>query len=146
MDTTPQQESSFLDIQIDDTARTQLSALANWTSSLAIISFTSTLVSSLSSLFRPKVTPGFEDYQTTVTGTAVFGTLVALAISFLLSYFLYMFGKNAKKGLAALDQGELNEGFRNLKAYFKVMGILIIIMIVFGTLVLLALPSMMRVT
>jgi hypothetical protein len=58
---------------------------------------------------------------------AFFSALFSAAISVLLNIFLLNFARKVKEGIAGDDQELINEGLNDLRLYFKVTGILLII-------------------
>lgn len=57
----------------------------------------------------------------------ILGVLLATAVGVVINYFLYRFAAATARGMDRMDIGETNEGFKNLRAYFKVYGVLLIL-------------------
>jgi hypothetical protein len=55
------------------------------------------------------------------------GAILSLLIGLLINFFLFRFAKQSRSGITALNQDELNRSFRNLKIYFIIGSILMII-------------------
>jgi len=131
----PQNTTSlFSDLQVGENTKSQLSSMSSWATIMAIIGFSSTILGVFISFMAPKVPEGYEDFYEQYRASnspSILGIIFTLAISFLINYFLFMFGRKTKAGVESLNQGDLNEGFRNLKTYFKILGILLIIFLGF---------------
>jgi hypothetical protein len=70
-------------------------------------------------------------------GSVIFGIVLGLVMMF----FLYQFASLTKKGLANMNQDELNRGFGNLKVYFVIIGVLLIICLAIFLIALLAVSA-----
>lgn len=130
-----QNQFPLFSLQLNEVSKNHLLTVAQWAIIVAIVSIVSSLLSIIETVTaRPQMVEmeGFS-YQVEQSATAggIVGGIISLLISFLLCYFLYMFGKHTKKGLETIDQGQINSGFNNLKTYFQITGILLIIGIVF---------------
>jgi hypothetical protein len=66
-------------------------------------------------------------------GSVIFGIIIGL----LINYFLYQFANLTKKGVNGMSQSDLNAGFYNLKIYFVIISVLVIIVLAFVLLFLL---------
>ena len=66
-------------------------------------------------------------------GSVIFGIIIGL----LINYFLYQFANLTKKGVNGMSQTDLNAGFYNLKIYFVIISVLVIIVLAFVLLFLL---------
>jgi hypothetical protein len=89
-----------------------LKTIAFWAKISAIISFVSAAVS---------VVGGLKDIATLIGG------LVGIAITVAINIFLYKFSTCVKEGINNNDVYKISEGFSNLKTYYKIYGILLII-------------------
>ena len=85
-------------------------------------------------------TSRYTGYEQTSAASA--SALITIIISFLIGValfvFLSKFSRKAKSGVDASDQYLINEGLGSLATYFKFIGILLIIIIVFALLGVLA--------
>jgi len=68
-----------------------------------------------------------------VIGSVIFGIIIGL----LINYYLYQFANLTKKGVNGMSQTDLNAGFYNLKIYFVIISVLVIIVLAFVLLFLL---------
>ena len=82
-----------------------------WAMITAIISFITTAITLVKSLMQG----------------SFFLALVVAAINVTVGIYLLNFGIQSKKGIETVDQGQLEEGLNNLRMYFKVWSILLII-------------------
>jgi Family of unknown function (DUF5362) len=98
-----------------------LKTIAFWAKLSAIISFCSAGVSLLA---------GLKDIATLIGG------LVGIAISVLINIFLFKFGNCVQQGINTNDLPKIGEGFANLKTYYKIYGIILIVMLSFVVLVM----------
>ncbi|HEX6190920.1 MAG TPA: hypothetical protein VFZ42_01085 [Chitinophagaceae bacterium] len=132
-------------IRIDDTAKRHITALAQWAMIIvitAVIGYVITLIQA----FIPSRTiietepdsEGFSSFMR-MGGQSIAGAIFGIVIGLLINYFLYRFSVQSRKGLAISDIDELGGGFRNLKIYFIIVSIFMIIFFLFGLIGVLAL-------
>lgn len=95
---------------------------AFWARFIAITGMATTLLSSLLQIF--KGAPG-----------AYIGAFISVGFSVLIYIFLLKFGNLVKKGVANTDQQSFYEGLTNLRTYYKVISLLLIICIGIGLIV-----------
>ncbi|MDR1792824.1 MAG: DUF5362 domain-containing protein [Bacteroidales bacterium] len=63
--------------------------------------------------------------------------IIAAAITFIVAWYLFQFARKAKEALATSDENAMEFSHKNLNTYFKIRGILTIIMLSFLALSLL---------
>ena len=130
------------DMNVDDTGRMHLRGLASWA---MIIVVTSVLgyVLSIIDVFRPQeVHAPVEGFYTAPRAEGnLGGTLIVVIIGLLVNFFLYRFAIRSRAAIAGNDGITLNSGIRNLKFYFVITSILMILSLL---LVLLAMTSLIR--
>jgi hypothetical protein len=138
------QDLSLFNLNLDQTGRAHLAEAARWAKFLSIIGFIMCGIIVIVGAFFGSVfstlTSGYgnspyDDIQTSATGglgamMAVFYIVIAL-IYFIPVLFLFRFATKMKTALASNEQEVLNASFQNLKASFRFVGILTIIMIAF---------------
>ncbi len=95
---------------------------AFWARFIAIAGMATTLVSSLLQII--KGVPG-----------AYIGAFVSVGFSVLIYIFLLKFGNLVKKGITNTDQQSFYEGLTNLRTYYKVVSLLLIICIGIGLII-----------
>jgi len=143
------QDSSLFGMSVDHTARTHLAEAAKWAKFLSIMGFifcgfivlVGIFFGSFISMFTPRY-GGNSPYNDIATTSTAFGTTMAiLYIAIALIYFfpclfLFRFATKMKTALASNDQEVLNTSFLNLKASFRFIGIIMIVMLAFWVLAL----------
>ena len=72
----------------------------------------------------------FQSSYRTVETTSFISVLFSIGVGLLVTYFLYKFASNARKGMETMSSYHVNIGFSNFKSYFLVIGILMILAIV----------------
>jgi membrane protein YqaA with SNARE-associated domain len=136
------QSDSFLKVTFDDNAREQLNTIALWAKICAICAFISYAIALIVAILGRTRSTAFGDENALVTSStkvgAIAGAVIGAVIGYAINYFLYRFATDAKRGLESIDQVKLNEGLLNLKTYFKILGIIVLIaLIICGIVVLL---------
>lgn len=135
-----QQENSVFDIQMDEPVKNQLKSLATWAGLAAIVSLVKGILGVIEFFAtQNRVSSPYSEYggtelrqQSLVSGFLMLA--LSLAITIILFFFLNKFSRLSKSGLTLNDPYLVTEGSRNLATYFKVVGILAIIMIVIAIL------------
>ncbi len=136
------QDSSLFGINVDQVGRSHLGEAARWAKFLAIMGFIFCGLIVLMGVFfgsfmgilssRSGGNPYGDVVSTPGIGAAmaIYYVIVAL-IYFFPCLFLYRFATKMRNALAANDQETINTSFQNLKATFRYMGIVTIIMLAF---------------
>ena len=132
MESSPTSDTIFK-LRIDETARQHLLTMASW----AMIIFILALIKyalSIVGYVQLKNQPDYQIGEVYVSAKAsnLSGVIITIAIGLLINYFLYQFSAFTKKGINNLSQLDLNMGFRHLRSYFTIIGILVIIFFVFA--------------
>lgn len=131
--------SSLFSLTIDPTTKEHLSAVARWAKFLAIVGMVflvlmivfSLLFSTFfaSNMINSDVESGpSELFSSFGVGLVIFYIIVAIIAFFPLLYLL-RFANRTKRALNTNDQEALNNAFFNLKAYFRYLGIITIIVL-----------------
>ena len=133
-----QQDTSLFGMSIDGTTRTHLAEAARWASFLAIVGFIVCGLVVVFGIFAGAIFSSLSGYRS-FGGSASFGSGfgAAMAVVYILlallyffpCLFLFRFAKQMKAALATNEQESLNASFQNLKAMFRFVGILTIIII-----------------
>ena len=118
----------IFDIAIDAKAKSLISDIALWAKIVAIVGFVSYGIS-LIVAFLGKNSMGQNDLGVVSRTSQIVGTLIVVIIGVIINLFLYRFSIEAKNGVEGVNQGQLETGFNNLRTYFKILGILTIIII-----------------
>jgi hypothetical protein len=145
-----EQNSTLFSLSIDPLTKAHLQETARWGKFLAIIGFImcglvaiggiffSTLLSSMASRSQ-----GYEGTPLNTTGLGAamaFVYIIFGVIYFFPCLFLFRFATQMKTALNANEQDRLNMAFQNLKALFRYVGIItIIILAIYGLVLVIAL-------
>lgn len=142
------QDSSLFGINVDQTAKSHLAEAAKWAKFLSIMGFIfcgfivliglffGTFMSMFSSRYGEN--NPYNDFPASTgfgASMAVLYIVIAL-IYFFPCLFLFRFSVKMKAALASNDQEVLNTSFQNLKASFRYVGIIMIVMLAFWALAL----------
>ena len=134
--------TSLFSLSIDPVTKAHLSEAARWARFLAIIGivflvimvcaglFMATMMSSTMSQFDSSGYPSSNVFAAFGPGIAILYIIIAV-IMFFPMLFLLRFSNKTRAALAGNDQQTLNDSVQNLKAYFRYLGILMIIWLVF---------------
>ena len=118
------------EIKIDETGKNHILGLASWAMLIVIVSvlgYVLDLLDAFTGRNEAAVqSEGFGVYFKT-GGNSIGGAILSLLIGLLINFFLFRFAKQSRSGITALNQDELNRSFRNLKIYFIIGSILMII-------------------
>jgi len=131
-----EENQSFLELQVDQTAAKNLSDVARWARFLSITGF---VCMSLMVIFfvsmqsrlaaaMSQIVPGFSDLNG--IGVLLAIIIIAAAVGCLLLYFLFRGSTLIKRGIETKNQEVFNTGLASLKAYFTMYGILAIIVFI----------------
>lgn len=132
------QENSLFDLSVDETAKSHLRSMATWGMVIvisAVIGYVLTILRAVQGKPPVAQSEGFGTAFT--TGGNLGGTIFGIVIGLLVNYFLFQFANLTKRGVNGMSQSDLNAGFYNLKIYFVIIGVLLIIILVIAFLVVL---------
>ena len=124
------QDKSIFEVDIDEEGKSQFSTIAQWANINAIIGFVSLGLSVISTIMG--IGKGVSS-----AGGDMFGLIITVAISLALNITLLAAATNIKKGIEQTDQGHFALGLNKMATYFKIVGILTIVVLVIFTLALL---------
>lgn len=127
------QLDNIFNLGFDDSGRDYLTTIALWARICSICAFIGYAVALFAAFFGKARLPDNEVSGLAASfgrGSLIAGALISAIIGGAINYFLYRFGADAKDGLANMDQIKLNEGLMNLKTYFKILGILLLIILI----------------
>ena len=134
---------SLFDLSFDENAKQQLKGAATWGGFAAIIAITGSILAFIN-YFIQKSNPKsyqFEGFPEMRAQSQSSGNFVSVIITFVLGivlfYYLNKFSRSTKAGIDGSNQQMISEGLGNLSTYFKIIGVLLIIAIVFVCLALL---------
>jgi small-conductance mechanosensitive channel len=131
-------DNSLFDLSIDETAKDHLRRICSWTLVIVITAVIGYVVAIIKAFIPKTQVIQNEGFGVSVTtgqgiGSVIFGIIIGL----LINYFLYQFANLTKKGVNGMSQTDLNAGFYNLKIYFVIISVLVIIVLAFVLLFLL---------
>jgi hypothetical protein len=109
----------LFNLSLDQEAKSLLKTTTVWAKIVAIIAFVEAGLNLVSSFIG-----GSNAIQ--MVG-AFFASLIGVLITVLLNIFLYRFAQKTNDALASSNQQSFIEGINNLRNYFKVLGILLIV-------------------
>jgi hypothetical protein len=115
--------ATIFDLTIDDEGKSHLSTIAQWANINAIVGFASIGVTVISFAIN------ISRYGSGAV-SGILGSLIALGITFLLNSTLFNAAKNIKSGVELTEQGQFTFGLTKLAGYFKIVGVLTIIVLV----------------
>ena len=124
------QHEDLFDVEIDSSAKKFISDIAIWAKITAVSAFISYGLSILVAAFtNTESDAGFS--AATGKAASIAGVLVMAILGVIINIFLYKFSSDAKPAIDNIDQRALENGFNNLKIYFKIIGVLVIIFFAF---------------
>ncbi|MEX1203561.1 MAG: DUF5362 family protein [Ferruginibacter sp.] len=112
-----------LEAEVTEDAKQQLDSIGKWLVYSAVIGFASLGLTIISTLVNNNRESQYD------VAANLFQTIIIIAFSLLVNITLYTAGNYIKKGILTADQGFFNTGLRKLNNYFKILGILLIIVI-----------------
>jgi hypothetical protein len=130
------QNSLFNDLNIDSQAKQHIKTMATWAMIVAVIAVIGYLLNIIQ-LFAPQPpelsSEGFGGYLKNMTtgSSGVVSTIISVGIGLIVNYFLFKFSSEARNGLEGMNQQLFNSSFRNLKNYFMIISVFVIIGFVF---------------
>ena len=123
--------ADFKDLCIDEQSKIYLKEIAMWGKFMAILGFIKFVLLLLYTIIFPLVAHKIEahfDHDIPIIGITLFFLFMAVIV-FFPSNYLYCFARFTKKALKQNDQDVMRHAFQSLKAYYRYMGILIIILL-----------------
>ncbi|HLK31423.1 MAG TPA: DUF5362 family protein [Puia sp.] len=132
---TPNSLDNIFKISFDDNGRDQLQTITLWAKICAICAFIGYAITLFVAFFGRTRYSEMEGAAAALgKGATIAFALLTAIIGTAINYFLYKFATDAKKGLSNIDQIKLNEGLSSLKTYFKILGIILLIVLIFAAL------------
>lgn len=131
---------SLFDLSFDENLKQSLRGAAHWAGIAAIVSFAGSVLGIVNYFIqRAKLQAMYSQYESLgVSSPAMAGGMISAFISFAIGVVLFVFLlKFSKKSKLGVDTGEayhINEGLSGLSVYFKIIGIVLIIVIIFSLL------------
>jgi hypothetical protein len=126
------QDLNLFSLGIDDTSKTTIKSIVSWVTVLVIcnlIGLVITIYEFLKPAPKTVLSESGYSYKPVQSGENIIGVALGFIITIILLVFLYNFIRYAKQGVERSNMSDISKGFLNLKNYFLVIGILIILMI-----------------
>ena len=120
---------NFFNIAFDAAMRAQIRQAAVWAkicTLCAFIGYAIALVVAFFGQYSPEIEAVEGNYVRT---TGIVSALISTAFGAIINYFLYRFAVATAKGMDSMDNVKTNEGFNSLRIYFKIYGIILIIVL-----------------
>jgi len=145
METTTNNRAPHLNL--DATSKSEFAAVAKWINFNAIAALVLLGITVLSIIIiflkLGVFVSQFDPLEAHSTGIMI-GVMIRLTASLLLNCLLLAVAVNIKKGLLFTDQAQLSQGVKRLAFYFKLTGLISIIVLILVILGLLALTFLSR--
>jgi hypothetical protein len=125
----PNSNPNLFQLSVDSQTRDELQRCAYWARISAIIAFISAGLSMIFVFINPEL----EAQRSVMIMFTGFMTILSIVIN----VFLYRFGTKTTTAISNTDQRDFNEAITGLQTYFKIQGILIIIIL---SIMVLAIP------
>ena len=128
-----QQNQGLFDLHLDQQSFVNLKEAAKWARFIAIIGFIISALMVLFALFAgtllSSMGAGFGDFSMIGSGLIAGFYLVLALIWFFPNLFLFRFSSQMQQSIRLNEQIKLQQALTNLKAYFKFLGILFLVII-----------------
>lgn len=126
----------FSDLHVDTESRSLLQATTKWARITAIIGIVSAVVTLLTTVFG--LSAGGNQLMTAFMSGSLIVIIPMVIVIVILNIFLYRFSHSTATSLSTMDQNSFNQGISHLRTYFKILGIVIIVLIGFVLIVIIA--------
>ncbi len=124
---------NFFNLSFDAGSREQLKQIALWAKICSICAFAGYIISLIVAIFGHKdISAEAEEFNFGVyfrSGNSIVGVLFTIVIGGIINYFLYRFAVAVGQGVQSMDAVKVNSGFSSLHIYFKILGILLIVVL-----------------
>src|ERR1700722_19043851 len=122
---------NFFNLSFDANAREQLKQISLWAKICSLSAFAGYVISLVVAIFGHKdysmEAEGFSFGGYIRSGSSIGGVLFTILAGGIINYFLYRFAAEIGQGVQSMDNMKLNTGFNNLRIYFKIFGIILIV-------------------
>lgn len=129
------QDTSIFEFNMDDESKSHFSGIAQWANINAIVGLVALGVSVISTFVAIGRVSSYGGGS--AAGGGIVSLIIGIGISLALNITLLAAASNIKKGVEQTDQGFFGLGLTKLATYFKIVGILTIIVLVIAVLALL---------
>ncbi len=121
------EHKSIFNLQVTPETSTAISGLSQWVTINAILGFATAGFTVISTYINISRISGAYRGNGEQAGSLIFGAIITISISLVLNITLFAAGKFLKSAAENADQTAFGAGVGKLAAYFKIFGILIII-------------------
>jgi hypothetical protein len=131
----PNTTTSLFELQVDHESSNYLKDAARWAKFLAIVGFIFCGLMVLGAIFAGSVlanmysSMGMGQAAGAIGGLVSVGYILGALLCFFPCLYTYNFARKMQVALRNNDQVQLNQSFRNLKAYYRFTGILMVIVL-----------------
>ena len=133
---------SLFDLSFDENTKQQLKGAATFGGIAAIVAIIGAILSFINYFIQRNNVKsfqfeGFPEMKSSQSSGNIVSAIIMLTLGVVLFYYLNKFSKSTKAGVDGSNQEMISEGLASLATYFKIIGVLLIIAIVFVCLALL---------
>lgn len=136
---------NFFNLSFDTDARQQLRQIALWSKIISLSAFAGYIVALVVAIFGHKnyslEAEGFSFGGYIRSGNSLAGVLITAVFGGIINYFLYRFAVAVDEGIQSSDALKVNMGFDSLRIYFKILGIVLVVVFSLAILGILIGPS-----
>lgn len=124
---------NFFNLSFDSVGLDTLRQLSLWARIISICAFIGYVFSLAAALFGHMRTSALTDEGSSMAafsrGSNLLGTFLGVIIGGVINYFLYRFAVGLDRGVKSMDVLKVNEGFNSLRIYFRILGIILIVVL-----------------
>jgi hypothetical protein len=119
------------EIKIDGVAKERIRSLASWAMVIVVVAVAGYILNILELIMQPneRVVTQAEGFSVSFLSgqKSVTGTIITIMIGLAINYFLYRFASTAVSSINGLSQEKFSNSFRNLKIWFAITTIIMIL-------------------
>jgi hypothetical protein len=119
------------EIKIDGVAKEHIRSLASWAMVIVVVAVAGYILNILELIMQPNepVVTQAEGFSVSFLSgqRSVTGTIITIMIGLAINYFLYRFASTAVGSINGLSQEKFSNSFRNLKIWFAITTIIMIL-------------------
>ena len=132
---------NYFNISFDTTIRAQIRQAAIWAKVYALCAFIGYGIALIVAFFGRVIpfssslgiddNPAFSEAMSSFRTSRIIAAVLTAAVGVFINYFLYRFSVSTVNGIDAMDNVTTNQGFGHLRRYFRILGIILIIVLSF---------------
>ena len=123
----------FTELGFDHTAKQHILSIASWAMVVVVVAVIGYVLNIVQLFVGTEETvtrsEGF-GMADALAGNNTMSSVIGIIIGLLINFFLYRFASMARNGINGLNQDQLNKSFNNLKLYFVIMSVILIVVFV----------------